>query len=422
MNNRYVIYTHNLCIHRVNGEILNNINIYGNEGDIICIFGSTGSGKTTLLKTLTGIIPTLYKGIKIHGEITIYGYSPEEALAKGITTYVPQDIYSFFVGSIVKEELAALGLNNFDIAENLGIRLDKNVYELSDGQLYKLILFEAMYSGSKVIAIDEPSSHIDWWSIKNILQYIKEFVLNTSSVVLVADHRINLIREICNKTVYLSHISETCNLPRIFNRTRNRVILLLDRVSLYYNHILIFRDISIEIKQGEVIAIIGKNGVGKTSLLKTIAGFIKPSTGRIFLEKNIRIFMIPQNPVYWFPSDSVKNVIKLFIDKFRSNESVNRILEMFGLDLYSDTNTYVLSIGTARVLSIALSYIAKADVVLIDEPTLGLDCRSKYMVIEALNKLAKEGYSIIIATHDIDFSQLFDNIYMLEEGVLKRLK
>lgn len=404
----------NLYVEVESRGIIRKISIEADEGELICVVGSTGSGKSTLLKLMTGIIPELYRGFKVYGDIRLYGLSPVEALYRGLIAYVPQDVYSFFIGSTPREELAVLGVDSFCCSD---IDLDRDIESLSDGQLYRFILYSALFSGAKVITIDEPSSHIDWWSIEEVFRYIKRFVHEKKAVAVVADHKLDTIERFCDRVVELdSSRSHICTLPKIDVDPLERVAVELDDVYVSYDRVPVLTSVSISISLGDAVAFVGRNGSGKTTLLKVLTGVIRPDRGRVAFGRNSRVFLVPQNPIYWFPTGSVESVIEFFARRSRSRESIGKVLEMFHLDGKRDRDVHSLSVGEARLLSLALAYISRANIIVIDEPTLGLDCRAKVALVNAINTLLDDDTSVVVATHDLDFANLFSSLYILENG------
>ncbi|MEM1645044.1 MAG: ATP-binding cassette domain-containing protein [Ignisphaera sp.] len=411
-----VVAIDNLSVEIGGREILRGISLEINEGELVCVAGSIGSGKSTFLKVLTGIIPELYKGFRVYGNISIFGLKPVEVLHKGLVAYVPQDVYSFFIGSTPREELAILGIDSSCCSD---IDLDKDINCLSGGQLYRFLLYSALFSGARFIAIDEPSSHIDWWSIEEVFRGIERFVNDEKTIVVVADHKLDTLEKFCSKIIDLDDSRRSyCSFPSITTLQRSKVIVEIENIWVSYSGKSILRDISLSINLGEAIAIVGRNGSGKTTLLKVLSKIIKPSRGRVSIDRGTRIFLVPQNPIYWFPNGSVKNVLESLAKRYRSRESINNVLEMFNLIDKQDRDVYSLSIGETRMLSLALAYISKANLIIIDEPTLGMDCRSMKTFMNTINILLENGSSIVIATHDLDFARLFDSVYLLEEGRL----
>lgn len=403
----------------INGKrILNDISFKIPSGYVVGVAGSTGSGKSTLLKAVTGLIPHLYKGFKVYGDIKIYGHSPIEALSNGLIAYVPQDPYSFFIGSTAREEASILDIDisSLDIGN---IDVDKDLYRLSDGQLYRLLLYIAVVKGSKIVVLDEPTSHIDWWSIEDIFKLIKSFAYENNFAVFIADHRIELLKRFSDHIIYLDDVEDRCVVDEALDDSiEGEEITVLKNIKFFFKNNEILKNVSIAIRRGESIAIVGRNGSGKTTLLKILIGSLK-GYGYRYVAKDVSFFMVPQNPVYWLPGGTVYSVIKRFLEMFRSRESIDSISSLFHLDKDLDKNVHSLSIGKVRMLSIALAYISNADIVVFDEPTLGLDCRYKKLVARIIKILIGKGSAVVIATHDREFAKIFKSIYSMEGGVLK---
>lgn len=404
----------NLSIEVGDVGVVKNVSLEANEGELVCVVGSTGSGKSTILKVLAGVIPELYKGFRVCGKVSIYGMNPVEALYRGLVAYVPQDIYSFFIGSTPREELAILGVESSCCND---IDLDKDIEFLSDGQLYRFLLYSALSSGAKVIMIDEPSSHIDWWSIEEVFTCMKKFVLEKKAVIFIADHKLDVIKRFCDKVVDLDGSKKDfCNLPKIRGSMLGEVIIRLENVYVFYGKVPVLKNVSLLISSSEAVAFVGRNGAGKTTLLKVLAGIIRPSKGKTTLKKGTRIFLVPQNPIYWFPNGSIESVVEFFTERYGYRGSINKVLEMFYFDGKQSKNVYSLSIGEARLFSLALAYISNANLIIVDEPTLGLDCKAKVVLMNSINTLLENNASVIIATHDLGFAKLFNSIYVLENG------
>ncbi|MEL9940167.1 MAG: ATP-binding cassette domain-containing protein [Ignisphaera sp.] len=399
-------------------EILKGVSLSVGEGDVACVFGSTGSGKTTLLKVVTGVLQELYKGFRVEGDIKVCGLGPLEALRRGLVAYVPQDVYSFFIASTPREELAILGIGKC----NCNFDLDRDISKLSDGQLYRFLLYSALASGAKLIAIDEPSSHIDWWSIEEVFEYVKGFAKRSGVAIIVVDHRVDLVKRYCNIFIEIGKNPFECSeTPSLRGIDVSKTVISAENIHVVLNGEHILKGANISLGLGEAVAIVGRNGSGKTTLLNTLAGIIKPSSGKVTVYRGKKIFVVPQNPVYWFPSDTVEGVVRLFANRHRFRDCVEDVLEMFGLGNEMHKNVYSLSVGKARLLSLALAYISKADVIIVDEPTLGLDCMARESMLETFNHLIEDGKAILVATHDLDFAMKFPRVYMIDGGVVKQL-
>ena len=418
MSSGRILDVNNLSVWFRETQILKGVSLSVGEGDVACVFGSTGSGKTTLLKVVTGVLQELYKGFRVEGNVRVCGLSPSEALRRGLVAYVPQDVYSFFIASTPREELAILGIDKCDC----GSDMDRDISRLSDGQLYRFLLYSALAGGAKLIAIDEPSSHIDWWSIEEVFNYLKVFAKRNGIAIMLVDHRIDLVKRFCNISIEIGKTPFTCSeSTSLRGFSRGDTVISAENIGVVLSGKHILKGVSISVGLGEAVAVVGRNGSGKTTLLNVLAGIIKPSSGRVAVYRGKKIFVVPQNPVYWFPSDTVEGVAKLFANRHRFRDGVENVLEMFGLGNEMHRNVYSLSVGKARLLSLALAYISKADVIIVDEPTLGLDCMARESMLKVFNNLLEEGKAILVATHDLDFAKRFHKVYIIDGGVLKPL-
>ena len=199
-----------------------------------------------------------------------------------------------------------------------------------------------------------------------------------------------------------------------------------------YKDVIAVNDINLEIKEGELFALLGVNGAGKTTLIKMLSTLTKPTSGDAFING----YSINKD------EDKIKEIIdismqetaiarKLTVDEniefyARLNgqtkdeiiESKKYLYDAFNLDKVKDKLAYKLSGGWQRKLSIALAIIGKPKVLFLDEPTLGLDVISRRELWETINSL-KRNMTIILTTHYMEEAEeLSDRIGIMKEGNL----
>ena len=199
----------------------------------------------------------------------------------------------------------------------------------------------------------------------------------------------------------------------------------LKNVSYSYNKKLpyIIDGVDVSFKEGQITAILGGNGAGKSTMLKLIAGIIEPVRGKIISNK--RIIMLPQDPKAVFTEVSVEEELaEVLMDKGNGiynnmpmedkREIVEQIIEEFGLNDIRKNNPYDISGGQQEKLAIAKVLLLKPEVLLLDEPTNGLDPYFKKTLGKLLKKINAGGVTIIIVSHDLEFVDSFcDDVIML---------
>ena len=197
------------------------------------------------------------------------------------------------------------------------------------------------------------------------------------------------------------------------------IIKLLD-VSMNYDNNVIFSNINFEIEPGEIVAAKGTIGSGKTTLLNLICGIIRPTSGRIYIDKyditklpsdklsalRANIFGIVPQKTNLIPEISIKQNLELplmlnGIDKDKRNSIVNETLDKLGLVSLSDRLAGTLSVGESEIVSIARSMVSDPPILLMDEPTEGLDPIISEMILSLLRgDSIMNQKTIFITTHD----------------------
>ncbi|MCW3994731.1 MAG: energy-coupling factor ABC transporter ATP-binding protein [Candidatus Bathyarchaeota archaeon] len=195
------------------------------------------------------------------------------------------------------------------------------------------------------------------------------------------------------------------------------------------------KGVSLEVKQGERVAILGPNGSGKSTLILLIAGLLNPSKGQIkvfgqetssknFPKLRSRIGIVFQDPDDQLFTPSVKEDIEygprnLGLPSEVINKRCNHILEDIGISHLKDRSPHRLSFGEKKKVSLATALILTPELLILDEPTANLDLASRRGLIEMLNALNAEGTTIIISTHDVEaLPELAERVIVMAHGSL----
>ncbi|ADI31882.1 ATP-binding cassette domain-containing protein [Staphylothermus hellenicus] len=447
-----------------NEKILENILGEVNPGETIIITGPSGSGKTTLLLTLTGILTNLLNGW-VKGTVLIDNLDPLQEKDftkiprilgavlqdpdKQIAMPTPLDEVSFQLENLGYSEeeaqrLAFLALKKYGLEK----KANMHVEYLSGGEKRRLTFASATVHDPEVLFLDEPTASVDPWGIKQIREFIVEAEKRSKTIVIV-EHKLKyfidlvneihvLIRgrleqvyrkeEVTNKVLdQLENMGIDAKSPHILppKPLNNRTILKTRNLAIGYpDSDVLVKDIDLELREGEIAVIVGPNGSGKTTFLKTLIGAIPAVDGEIYFlgEKLVYrrnklfkgLFYVPQQPDYLFMETSLEKEILELAKKTRNDPSViAEKIPWFNKLKYM--SPYNLSHGQRRWLSIIIAWAYKSKIILLDEPTTGLDYSLFKELKRLINNLRDIGLSFIISTHDPRVvGELADTVYYID--------
>ncbi len=198
----------------------------------------------------------------------------------------------------------------------------------------------------------------------------------------------------------------------------NKPLIILDNVFFEYPNTSkgVFR-INTIINKGDFIGLIGKNGSGKSTLLKLIAGILTPNRGKIFIKDKQPHKIIPselpktigfvfQNPDYQIFASSIKEELAYCMKLANQNPStyekkIKEVLKIVHLEGYEDEDPFLLTKGDRQKVAIATALINEPDILILDEPTTGLDYQEQLSILKMLQKLNENGKTVIISTHSL---------------------
>lgn len=444
--------------------ILTGINLKIHKGECILLAGESGSGKTTLTKLINGLIPHFYSNGQLDGDVRVQGEPVAETsmykLAEKIGSVFQNPKSQFFYTDSSAE--IAFGLENRGVspekirqrivvaANELGIEnlLGRNIFKLSGGEK-QIIAFASAYAAEpEIYVLDEPSSNLDNTSVerlKGLLHYIKA----QGKTVIIAEHRLNYLRSAIDRVVYLkggrvmqeftaaqfSVLSERERILmglRTLKETRITIPkctavkgeLCLERICSRYTK----QEISFVASSGDVIGIVGKNGVGKTTLCKIICGLLKEQSGTVSYQgkkltrrqRQRLCAMVMQDVNHQLFTDSVVDECELAAPD-ASKEKIDKLLQGSDLLPYKEVHPAVLSGGQRQRLAVCQAVLSGKKVVIFDEPTSGLDYTHMIQTGEIIQKLSHEGYIVLVITHDYEFLNLICHsvIQLGRQGAVK---
>jgi energy-coupling factor transport system ATP-binding protein len=283
------------------------------------------------------------------------------------------------------------------------------------------------------LLLDEPTAFLDPESAHEIIAMLQQYIQH--STVVIVEHNHYYLRNIISRVINISNdgqISEQSSEQTIWNQTLARLkstddskqtkqpLVELRQLNFTYsNNRKLLNNLNLTINSGEIIAITGKNGSGKSSLLKLIAGIIK-TQGQIFWQQQdiatinyqrlwSYLTLLWQNPEAHFIYNSVDEEL----------EQNSKTLALFNLVPQRAQNPYSLSEGQKRRLSLAIALNLHPQLILLDEPTFGQDYKHKSQLAQLIMQLKNQGMSFVMVSHDQDFiDAIADRRYHLAGGGL----
>ena len=430
-----------------NNKVLDRVNFKINKGECILLTGVSGSGKSTLIHLMNGLIPTLYEG-QLEGEILFKNKDLKDIESYDISKnigYVSQDPRGHFFTTNTTSELV-FSMENYGIPLNemkkkyselvnlleLEKLVDKNIIYISSGERQKIAIGCSLSLEPEIIILDEPSSNLDFHMTKKLKRLIEKLKTKGYTII-IAEHRMYYIQDLIDRVFVInngkviektiSDLKSNNEIPLrsldIFNLELENISsknkeLLMEINNITYKDIL--TNITTTIYKGDVIGLIGKNGVGKTTLLRLLSNIIKPDKGKVV--GKVIPFLVMQDMDYQFFTESVESEMK-FGDADIDLEKINSLLIKLGLTEYKDKIPFELSGGQKQRLLIAISALANVNLLMFDEPTSGLDYVNMTKVSGILKDLSKNS-ALIVATHDIEFLyKTCNRVVYLDDKVIK---
>lgn len=212
-------------------------------------------------------------------------------------------------------------------------------------------------------------------------------------------------------------------------------IVVSDVNYTYSTGIRTLKEISLHLYRGESVSLLGPNGAGKTTLIKLLNGLLKPTTGEVFIDGQKttetpvsklarKVGVVFQNAEKQFFAETVYNELAFAPQNMgftlkEIKERVETVAKTFGIERYLERSPFSISGGEKKRLSIASVLVSDPTYVIIDEPTVGLDFHYRKLLVDIIKKIIKEGKTVLVVTHDIDFALLTcKRVILIADGMI----
>jgi energy-coupling factor transport system ATP-binding protein len=437
-------------------------------GEVLLVVGASGSGKSTLLRGVNGLVPHASGGrfggeVVVFGRSTRTHHPRELADVVG---FVGQDPEAQFVVDHVERDLAFV-LENLGFSpeamrrrveetlDALGIAhlRDRDPATLSGGERQRCVIAGALAGAPSALVLDEPTSQLDPQGADDVLAALTRLNADLGTTVVVAEHRLERAAPLADRAVLvtagrverpdtpaavlrgypgaptvtrLGRLLGWDPLPLTVRDARavaarepldldardpvdtlpatGETLLAARGLGVVLGGRRAVRDVDLDVRTGDVIALFGRNGSGKTTLLRALAGLLAPTSGLV--DRTVRAAYVPQNPNTMLFAATVRKELEetLRLLGHADDGAVDNWLETLGLTALSHHHPRSLSGGERQRVAIAAVAVGGAPVLLLDEPTRGMDAPSRTALEHAVHEHAAAGGAVVLATHDVELA------------------
>ncbi|CAN5184477.1 hypothetical protein BH11ACT4_BH11ACT4_25510 [soil metagenome] len=427
-------------------RILAGIDLALEPGTLTLVTGPTGSGKSSLIHAMSGLFQHFMEGEQT-GLIEIGGVDrrpvpPRETA--GFVGVVPQAVRLSFVAETVAEEIGfALAVRGVapvivrdrvaEIAGHLGVShlLERSIHALSAGEACLVAIGAALVSHPVLLLVDEPLADLDAEARARVVAVLGRLAHEAGVCVVVAEHSTaewdpaaDARLELRDGTVARAEVRAAAPATAFPLASRSVAVgrgpslARIHDISVHHGAMIAVDGVSLDLAAGEVVALTGPNGAGKSSLLHAIA---KPSTrDRVVIAgsdaaglppraRRAAVALVPEEFDDLFFSTTVAEECRRADRRStgpggRTRETFAGFLRRSGADAdLMARHPRDLSAGERLCLALAIQLSARPSLLLVDEPTRGLDPAARELVGDALAQVAAAGSAVLVATHDLPF-------------------
>lgn len=349
----------------------------------------------------------------------------------------------------------------------------RRLRDVSGGERQRVAIAAALGPGPRVLVLDEPTSQLDPQGAEDVLAALQRLVHDLGLTVIAAEHRLERVAGFADVAVLCEEGNVTVSdpawalerldagppvarlgkllgwhpVPLTVRQARARglsldaappspdpptgseVLLVARGVEAGYEGTKVLRGLDLALARGEIVALMGRNGAGKTTLLRCLAGMHAPTRGAVEVwdramgrtnpspRTGVDVALCPQDPTTILFCDSVAEEVGETLRARDLDVDPIEVLRLIGIDDLGARHPRDCSVGQRMLVAIAAVVAADAPVLLLDEPTRGLDADAKERLGGFLRRFAERGGTVMFATHDVELaSAVADRVVMLAGG------
>jgi energy-coupling factor transport system ATP-binding protein len=438
-------------------------------GECVLVTGHSGSGKTTLCLAAAGILEHEYGGKK-SGRVVVSGkdvreYHDLSDLSSRVGILFDDPDSQLLFTTVEEEILSALERRGFSPGEvegrlarvlevtGLSRLKDRPPHALSGGQKQRVVLATTLALGTDILILDEPTSELDEQGTASIIQLLAELKAQGKAILLVEQKFSNMAALIDRIVILENGQIRISGAPEVvlqdeaarrtlipdFSGIRTRTqagnakspLIRMSGLTFSYGEGEALSGIDLSIDSGEFVAIVGENGSGKTTLVKHFIGLLRPGAGTVRVDGKDAakapvadlahsVGLVFQNPDHMFFADTVFDEVAFGVDNLGIPDRESAVMDALAavrLSAARDLYPRWLSRGERQRLAIACVLAMRPAVLVLDEPTTGLDGAESREIIAILKQLQEQGHTIVMVTHSREIAgQCADRVVRMEAG------
>ena len=410
---------------------LKDIDFTGHQGEILGIIGSNGAGKTTLSKIIAGILQQDKGTMQVDGKVTAL-FSFGMGFNKELTGRENVFLNGMMLG--VSKSLINHYIDDIHEFSDIGDFIDQPMKYYSSGMKARLGFSVAAHLEPEVLILDEALNTGDARFSKKAALKMKELVKQAKMVIIVT-HSLRYAQRNCDRLMWINqgvvkeigdpkeiiaHYKATVPMPPKRKRSlelnktessvKDEIIVRATNVGISYElntgTFWALKDVNFEIKEGEVVGIIGHNGAGKSTLCKVLTNILKPDRGDIQLEgetSSLLGYGTGFNAQLSGRDNIFLNAMLLGIPKKRVQAKYDEIVEFSGLQKSIDKPVKQYSSGMKSRLGFSIAAILKPDIFIIDEALSTGDMAFQQKASERIQDMMSHAKAVIIVSHSMNF-------------------
>ncbi len=453
-----ILQIRDLTVHYGSLCALSGVSLDIEAGSFTLISGPSGCGKSTLALCLGGLIPHV-SSARVTGQVQVNGLDTGDhslaELARHIGLVFQNPATQLFNATVDEEVAFAprnLGLPSEEIAARVTFALEatgiahlrgRDVRTLSTGEQQRVAIASVLALRPGVLVLDEPTANLDWQGTEQVLSTLVRLQRKEGLTVVVIEHRLQALSGLADR-VLLMHggrivadgppaevFADKARLDalglrypwpdaegniqmRVAERSTPlpdgfRPLVTLSGLEAGYGRHRVLHDLDLSLYPGELVALVGDNGAGKSTVARVLAGILRPQRGQVIWDPALRrlppgrrVGLLFQNPLHQLVCDEVEEEVSFGPRNYgqATDDGIEAVLETADLTAIRHRRPQALSAGQQQRTALAATLALSPRLLILDEPTMGQDWGHLSRLMDFLVNLNRDGQAILLITHD----------------------